>query len=280
MAVHYGPTPAGWDGSSSRSSYVTSNLVFHVDFGNSNSYAGSGTDVNDLVGEFDMTLVNTPTYSTADGGKMTFDGGSEYATWNDHGSSHALDITGACTNEVWVKCISVATHDTLFCKGKIHTSGTDSNIATFAWTVAAGGSGQSNSYRHTWKSSLVSSDRRLINTMCGSTPSNAWEGTYSHSLTDWAHLVATFDGTNGSNNHKVYYNGNLAHQNTNNVAGQTHNGNLETNDLDLRFAHSDGRNSGQYTANASFGLARVYNKALSLSEIQTNYDADKTRFGL
>ena len=93
-------------------------------------------------------------------------------------------------------------------------------------------------------------------------------------------MVATFDGTNGTNNHKVYYNGNLAHQNTNNIDNYQHNGSLRTNNKDLRFAHSDGRSSGQYMGDISVGIGAIYNKELSAAEVQQNFDADKARFGL
>ena len=147
---------------------------------------------------------------------MVFDGSNDYASYDDSGYNNALDITGAMSSEVWVKAENPTVHDTIFCKGKIHTSGNDSSIALFAWTITTGHSSNTTSglsYRHTWaQSPPTNSEYRLVNILYGDNSGLNYHGSYAHSLTEWAHLVATFDGTNGTNNHKVYYNGNLAHQ--------------------------------------------------------------------
>ena len=63
---------------------VTDNLILYVDAGNVQSYPGSGSTWYDLSGNnYHMVNGNTmPTYSSADGGKFTFngsiDGGSNY----------------------------------------------------------------------------------------------------------------------------------------------------------------------------------------------------------
>lgn len=57
---------------------VIDGLVFYVDAGNSNSYPGSGTTWTDLVGSNDGTLTNGPTYNSANGGSIVFDGVNDY----------------------------------------------------------------------------------------------------------------------------------------------------------------------------------------------------------
>ena len=52
-----------------RNSIVTDGLVFYVDAGNEDSYAGSGTTWTDLIGGNNGTLANGPTYSSANGGR-------------------------------------------------------------------------------------------------------------------------------------------------------------------------------------------------------------------
>jgi hypothetical protein len=278
--VHHGPYTTDRE-----VEYIKTNLVVSYDFKDgAGSYPGSGTTITDLAGDFDMTMVNGPTYdASTNGGIMTFDGTNDYASYDDSGGAAELDITGAMTNEVWVKSNSMAVHDTIFCKGKIHTSGNDSNIATFAWTIVSGHSSNTTSgysYRHTWKQSpAANNDYRLVNILYG-TSSNYYDGEYPHSLTDWALLTATFDGTNGANNYKVYYNGQLAMQLTNNIDNVQHNGTLGTNNLDLRFGHSDGRNTNQYMGDNSIGAARIYDKELTAAEVLQNFNADKERFGL
>ena len=61
----------------------TTNLVLHLDAGDSNSYVGSGTTWTDLSGEGNnVTLVNGPTYSSNDGGYFDFDGTDDYINAN------------------------------------------------------------------------------------------------------------------------------------------------------------------------------------------------------
>ena len=67
MSYKYGP------------SIVTDGLVFYVDAGNGNSYPGSGTTWSDLVGGNDVTLTNGPTFDSANGGNINFDGSNDEA---------------------------------------------------------------------------------------------------------------------------------------------------------------------------------------------------------
>ena len=63
------------------SGIVTGGLVLHLDAGNSTSYPGSGTTWTDLSGNGNNgTLINTPTYSSANGGHLLFNGTNERLT--------------------------------------------------------------------------------------------------------------------------------------------------------------------------------------------------------
>jgi hypothetical protein len=58
---------------------VTDGLVLALDAGNTKSYPGSGTAWTDLSGRGNTgTLVNGPTYSSANGGSIVFDGVNDY----------------------------------------------------------------------------------------------------------------------------------------------------------------------------------------------------------
>jgi len=66
MAVNYGP------------SLITSGLVLLLDAANTKSYPGSGTAWSDLSGNGNnATLLNSPTYSTANSGYLAFDGSTQ-----------------------------------------------------------------------------------------------------------------------------------------------------------------------------------------------------------
>ena len=66
-------------------------LVLALDAGNTKSYPGSGTTWTDLSGNGNTgTLVNTPTYSGANGGSLSFNGSSQYVNC---GNASNLQIT-------------------------------------------------------------------------------------------------------------------------------------------------------------------------------------------
>jgi hypothetical protein len=58
---------------------VTTNLSMFLDAGNASSYPGSGTAWTDLSGNSrNGTLTNGPTYTSADGGAIVFDGTNDF----------------------------------------------------------------------------------------------------------------------------------------------------------------------------------------------------------
>ena len=87
MSVNYNP------------SVVTSGLLLNLDAGNLKSYPTSGTAWTDLSGNANNgTLVNSPTYSSTNGGILTFNGSTQYG-------STPLSLGGytAYTVAAWIK---------------------------------------------------------------------------------------------------------------------------------------------------------------------------------
>ncbi len=90
------------DGSVSITCLTNSSLVLHLDAGNPASYTGTGTAWNDLSGnDSHVTLTNT-TFSSANGGSITFNGTSSYANFNAN-----IGNTNVVTVEMWVKTNSL-----------------------------------------------------------------------------------------------------------------------------------------------------------------------------
>ena len=56
---------------------VTDGLVLCLDAANSRSYPKSGTAWSDLAGSNNGTLTNGPTFSSANGGSIVFDGSND-----------------------------------------------------------------------------------------------------------------------------------------------------------------------------------------------------------
>jgi hypothetical protein len=77
---------------------VLSDLQLWLDAGQTDSYSGSGTTWNDLSGNSRTgTLTNGPTYSSADGGSIVFDGSNDFVQ-----CSGSLTVTAA-TFVTWIR---------------------------------------------------------------------------------------------------------------------------------------------------------------------------------
>jgi len=77
---------------------VLSDLQLWLDAGQTDSYSGSGTTWNDLSGNSRTgTLTNGPTYSSADGGSIVFDGSNDFVQ-----CTGSLTVTAA-TFVTWIR---------------------------------------------------------------------------------------------------------------------------------------------------------------------------------
>lgn len=76
---------------------VTSGLTLQLDAGNTSSYPGSGTTWTDLAGtQQNITLTNSPTFTSGTPAYFTFNGSSQYGT-----GSGAVLTTTSYTKSVW-----------------------------------------------------------------------------------------------------------------------------------------------------------------------------------
>lgn len=81
---------------------VTTGLVLNLDAGNSASYPGTGITWTDLSGNGNTgTLTNGPTYSSANGGSIVFDGINDFVSIP--ASANQAMGTGNFTFEWWAK---------------------------------------------------------------------------------------------------------------------------------------------------------------------------------
>jgi hypothetical protein len=73
---------------------VTDGLVLALDAGNTKSYPGSGTAWTDLSGRGNTgTLVNSPAYSSVNGGSLLFNGTNNYVTLPANSINTNADLT-------------------------------------------------------------------------------------------------------------------------------------------------------------------------------------------
>ena len=87
MALHHSPR------------IVTNGLVLCLDAGSRKSYGGTGNVWRDLAGSNNGTLTNGPTFSSANGGSIVFDGSNDYINLQN---PSALNLT-ELTVSAWVR---------------------------------------------------------------------------------------------------------------------------------------------------------------------------------
>ena len=94
---------------------ITNGLVLCLDAANTRSYPGSGTAWNDLSRSGNNgTLVNGPTFNSANGGSIVFDGTDDFVTIPN---STSINITGSSiTVSVWVKFQNTGVYKSILIK--------------------------------------------------------------------------------------------------------------------------------------------------------------------
>ena len=80
---------------------VTDGLVICLDAANTKSYPGSGTTWTDTIGGNVGTLTNGPTFNSANGGYIAFDGTDDYTSFSSY-SQPAYSTSTSFTWYVWV----------------------------------------------------------------------------------------------------------------------------------------------------------------------------------
>lgn len=225
---------------------VTSGLVLNLDAGFTPSYPKTGTTWYDLSGNgFNGTLVNSPTYSSNEGGIITFDGTNDYAEIAD---ATSLNFgTGGFTILMWVGGIPSypGSSKTIIRKG----SRFDGNVA--GWSIVWAGSPQDLYFI------ISSSTARLEGRTSPNGGLNGWSGYKligaQRSGTSWNQINNTTVTTLGT------------------FSGDVNN----TSPITISY-------NSQYATylNQQVGMTLIYNRALSSAEITQVYNATKARYGL
>jgi hypothetical protein len=236
---------------------VTSGLVMHLDAGDAASYPGTGTAWTDLSGNGNNgILINGPTYSAANGGQIVFDGVNDFIS-----TELTQPPVTQYTVELWFKSTSsVITGDNVFlfhCRGnpQLGFSG-----VSLTWLPNRTAPGE--------LEFGVSSNNVAVFARAPGTVFN--DGS-------WRQVVGVFSQPLGQpiswNSFEIYVNG----EKTIKTQGFTAGG--ATSPVAGLGGTEIGRiNTGYWAGNVA--IARVYNRALSASEITQNFNANKARFGL
>jgi len=221
---------------------VTNGLVLALDAASKNSYPGTGTVWTDLSGNNNNgTLVNSPTFSSTNGGTIVFNGTTQYAT-----TANTITLTTA-TFISWVNQngsqpsytgiilsrISDATSTGL----GLSYGNTTTNQLGYLWNGAL------NTY--SWNSGLI-------------VPTSTWC------------MVAVSVSATSATAYLCQSSGITSATNTVDHSSVSNNFNVGRDPYSL----------GGRFFNGSIAQSLLYNRALSSTEVTQNYNAQKSRFNL
>ena len=204
----------------------------------------------DLSGQGnDGTIGNNPVYDANDSGSLSFDGSNDYISFASASELQFLNRS-PYTLEVWM-------YPTV-------------NPGDSTWTgifnresnAGSGRDGYNLFLEGTSGTNLELSTQRFFS---GSNNTNTRVYSESDLLNKWSHIVVTYNGTNLT----MYRNGSLA-------APSTSTGNITNTSKALEIGR---RGTASYFTGRLTGQ-KIYNRALSLSEIQQNFNALRGRYGL
>jgi len=217
---------------------VTDGLVFYVDAGNNKSYPGSGTTWTDLIGGVDGSLVNTPTYSSSNGGLVITDGNDDVINFDSFASSFPVSEGTVCVS---VKLTNLNGDADLIASLRYNSS---NNIEIYQYV---------GTIRFKYKA--------------GGTTKEISISTSSFSTSLFYMLTLTFSSS--GDKIEAYVNGVSQ-------GSATSLGTWSGTPADWGF----GANTSTTSNNQAMQLSssRVYNRALSATEITQNYNALKNRF--
>jgi hypothetical protein len=225
---------------------VKDGLVLYLDAGNTLSYPGSGTTWTDLSGNINNgTLTNGPTYSSANGGSIVFDGVNDEVTTTTQYTNPQIFSIG-----VWFKTSTAS--------GK--------KIIGFETNQTGTGS--------------LSYDRQIYIGTDGKLYFGIYDGVTNEAISpltytdnNWHYVVGTYGGEGTTL--RLYVDGVSVATATASFA-ENYNGywricGYKTNSWTNT---SDGYFSG------SISNVVVYNRALAVSEIQQNFNTQRGRFNI
>ncbi len=226
---------------------VESGLVLALDAGNTKSYPGSGTTWTDLSGRGNTgTLTNGPTYSSSNGGYFILDGSNDYILANNTSLNSAFSSTSV-SHFTWVYPTSAGQIVTELGQTTLNIAWHDSNIE-----ISSGGVFSFS----TWHGSLTN------------------KVTSTQSFNSWYYVGFSYNGTTLT----AYVNGTSVGTTTFTRQAPYNNGYQTYYAL---CSTDDGTNMGtQGYAGARISSFSLYNRALTAQEVQQNFNATKSRFGL
>jgi len=223
---------------------VTNGLILNLDAGFTPSYPKNGNTFYELITPNNITLYNSPTFNSDNGGIISFDGTNDYMTVQN--PSINLSTTQ----------ISIS----------IWYWGNTTQVASTVFRGRNASNGREFSTHIPWSNGIIywdAGDNGAANTAfdrISKTSNGAHIG--------WNHWVFIKNATSG--NMYIYRNGSLWHS-----------GSGLSRNIGSITAFEMGGHSGSFIYdNGKISNIQIYNRELSTDEVLQNYNATKGKFGL
>jgi hypothetical protein len=238
-------------------SIVTNGLILNLDAANTKSYPRTGTSWRDLSGNNNTgTLTNGPTFNSLNGGSIVFNGTNQYA---ELGSIPSLQFTNTqpFSISVWFRWTEATTAaDNIYAYALL--SGNNRGY----YVGLDGGAG------------TVVTNGLFFDYFDGTTFRGIQSGTNSISKNIWYNVAVT-SNSNSFTGMKIYLNGSIL-ATTVRTSGNGTPSSINYTGLTAQV----GARQATSTFGGNIGFTSIYNRELSASEIQQNYNALKSRFNL
>ena len=276
MASHAGPADWWTDETDTGRIHIATKgiiqngLVLNLDAGASTSYPGSGTTWTDLSGNSNNgTLTNGPTYSSSNGGSIVFDGTDDYVEVTTRNTNLEFQPTQPYSVFCWVYNLPSTGGGTIISNMQGTSTYPGWDLYTQTNEIAA-------HLISSWSTNAI----KVAISFDFSTNANKWVNIgYTYNGTSPA------NGTNALNSINFYVNGVLTTTGKNNSGGTDgFNTTSETitYNTSQRLRVASRWLSGAASDPAAFTMSNslIYNRALTASEIQQNYNATRGRYGI
>ena len=239
---------------------LPTNLIMNLDAGNSASYSGSGTAWNDLSGNGNnATLINGTSFSSVNGGTMVYDGVDDVANANIINFG-----TQSLSFSFWVYPTQTTNVDSIFGQGLYPANTTGGYVYIVMRNDTA-------TRRIQFRVASNGTDSKTL--FCDN----------AYTLNAWNFITLTYNATTRDMN--CYVNSVLKTSTTSvtGIFGNTSiSQNLTPNNTSGKFLsigmYDESRTLLPYTGNIAQAI--IYNKEQNSTEITTNFNNTKTRFGL
>jgi len=231
---------------------VEENLIFYLDAANVKSYPGSGTSCTELsLNRSSGTLENGASLDSGDQGSFVFDGTDDRIAMTNNLMS-SLGVSSGNDNDVPYSMEAVF---------KIHTN--PSGVGTSGYSLIGHASSDGIGLQVFDNSGIYINFGYRGN-------SNYSFSQQVIAINTWYHVICTRPSGGSSVVIRCYINGSEIGSTTIDLRVDYTTAEFQVGDAESRIGNLDG----------NIALARVYNRALTASEVLQNYNATKGRFGI